>query len=521
MRLNAVGAAFVAALGLSGGSASAATITNPDWLVRPNAEDMASAYPELATALSLDGRAVVSCAVDTAGRAKSCTVVTEAPKGLGFGQAALVLTDIFRFSPKKVDGRPVPGGSVQIPIRFAMPEANPPQTPPRLPAASDGARKAAARLVDVMAQETIDSYAARTDAAITKARGAMDPATAIVVRRALVAAATAEAREWAVKGAAIYSGLMTEAELESELAFVSSPAGEAVRAQIRASTAEESDSFEYWRRLIAKPARPIYCATQLCTAEPWKAPDGIPSPEQALARQPYIETVFKATPPIPQMFDIAGWAQMNCFVEDDGALKDCLPARESPDKLGLGLAAMSLVGQYRLNREQAALDKNDMVALQVRFPVRPEPPEARPSGVHAPTQESIDLARRILAAGDFNGDMMKMRLDLERAMIMWSADAPTVSSEAIAALRKVAGSADEATLTHFAERYARHFTVPELHAILAYQGSLAAKARRRNRDQFNAQFEALNFDQGRAIGLAARQLFCAERDCRIPPPPKP
>ena len=38
-----------------------------------------------------------------------------------------------------------------------------------------------------------------------------------------------------------------------------------------------------------------------------------------------------------------------------------------------------------------------------------------------------------------------------------------------------------------------------------------------------AHFEVLNFEQGRAVGLAARQLFCSDWDCTLPAirPPKP
>lgn len=523
MGLSTFGVALIGALALGVGSAAAATITNPDWLVRPNAEDMASAYPELAVALVLDGRALVSCSVDTAGRARNCVVMSETPKGLGFGQAALELTDIFRFSPKKLDGRPIPGGSVQIPIRFVIPEATPPRIPPPLPPPPEASERTTRRLVDFLAQDLIDTYAARTDAAIERAGKAVAPTAADVVRKSLMTASKAQAHQWAQKGAAVYAALMTESELDSELEFVNSPAGQAMLARMRASTDGESDSFTYWRWLVAKHARPLFCATQVCEAAAWRAPDNLPSPEHALARQPDLETVFETAPPIPQMFGIAGWAQLNCFVEDNGALKTCIAAQESPEKLGLGVAALALADQYRLNREQAALDKDDMIALQVRFPVWPEPPETTPAGPYPITPMSIDLARRILAAGDFSGDLMKTRLDLEQAMVLWSADNAGVSSEAIAALRSVAGVADEATLNHFAERYASHFTVPQLGGILAYYGSPAAKARRRNRDQFNAHFEALNFDQGRAVGLAARQLFCAEWDCNLPAsrPPKP
>ncbi|MFV4657324.1 TonB family protein, partial [Mycobacterium tuberculosis] len=58
--------------------------------------------------------------VTASGQLTRCTVSGEAPANRHFGDAALKLSRIFRMSPKTEDGQPVEGGTVHIPIHFAV-----------------------------------------------------------------------------------------------------------------------------------------------------------------------------------------------------------------------------------------------------------------------------------------------------------------------------------------------------------------------------------------------------------------
>ena len=95
-------------------------IADPHWLRQPTADEFADAYPQRALDDGKIGAVSLSCTVTAKGDLTGCSVADETPRGWGFGAAALGLSKRFRMVPRTEDGQAVGGGTVRIPIRFAM-----------------------------------------------------------------------------------------------------------------------------------------------------------------------------------------------------------------------------------------------------------------------------------------------------------------------------------------------------------------------------------------------------------------
>jgi TonB family protein len=131
-RLALTLAAALTLVGAPGGPASAQTpappappshpddITNPDWETKPEGDALVGLYPSWAFDHAVEGRVMMQCDVQVDGAMANCVIVEEHPLGYGFGRATLQAQSYFRMHPRTINGLPVGGARVDIPMNWRL-----------------------------------------------------------------------------------------------------------------------------------------------------------------------------------------------------------------------------------------------------------------------------------------------------------------------------------------------------------------------------------------------------------------
>lgn len=488
-------------------------VTNPDWLERPSAELLAEVYPQLAHLLGLPGRAIISCLVDATGRLRHCLVVDQFPAGLGFGAATLKAADTFRMSPKTVDGQPVPGGTVRIPLRYTLPERPLSGLPETQKPTSAAVAALTPRFAAAIAVELTAQYAERALEIDTASQTEVDEATRAAGLKALIAAAAKFVPAWSLAVAEEHAAIATDAQMELLIAFRASPDGMVLsRRSDDLKKAYEEVLAEHFRQ-VGATARTAFCAKDRCriaAAEPASGV-GILSPQWL--ETPGQEARIEGRPPLAQAFNIGGWARLNCIVSKEATPTFCMTVADSPSGFGFGEAASKLSTDYRLHPDlMTAGAQGETVSLLVEFPAAPQ---ATPSLAKAPPDPSrMALARQLVATNrDIEGVAASaVRLDQEIGALMTDREDQAAASSALrGALIEEMPRLSEAT----AAAHARLFTEAQLKLALAYKTGTPIS--------FPAEFydrqDKINAHYAELIEVEARRTFCEARRCFSPTKP--
>ncbi|MET0337800.1 MAG: TonB family protein [Caulobacter sp.] len=212
-------------------AASPAVVVNPDWELKPSGDQLADAYPPIAQFFEINGRATVSCRVDAKGMLFDCSVVAASPPDLGFGQAALSLTDQFLMRPKTVNGQPVESGTVRIPINFTVPKEDHEDhdfTPPQVAKTITAQHRAVVtqfgeRLLDPLLAGELDMKLRRELPLITPG---VPPATILKAREAFMAAYDIITPKMKARALEHVAQNYPEQELADVIRFFDTPSGQ-------------------------------------------------------------------------------------------------------------------------------------------------------------------------------------------------------------------------------------------------------------------------------------------------------
>jgi hypothetical protein len=104
-------------------------VYDPLWLKTVSPSGGAKLFPAAAAKAGLRaGSAKVACTVAQDGTLKACSVVSEDPAGMGFGDAALVIASVMQMNPWSAEGSPVDGAHIVLPIKLVLPQDAPAPT---------------------------------------------------------------------------------------------------------------------------------------------------------------------------------------------------------------------------------------------------------------------------------------------------------------------------------------------------------------------------------------------------------
>ncbi len=324
MRGMLLGAGLAAALC---GAALAEVFKQPDWDRKPSGDQIARYYPDEAVDNSVSGRAAIKCQVTLDGRLINCSVVSESPAGMGFGEAALKMADKeFRMKPGTVDGKPVDGLWVQIPLSFQAPTSS-------------------ARFV--ITEAVWDEAPTFEDMAAAWPAEVGDLAVGTAVLRCQVAPRT--------------EGRLRNCTIAGQTPK-GSPFGSAARTlagKFRLKLTAEEEK-KYASADIAVSFRFYNPSTPAGQGKKVEKPDWIvridPKKIVALYPQAAIDAGVKE-----------GVGVADCLVMPDGKLTDCSVSRENPAGLGFGPAALLVAGVMQM--DPWTPDGRPVAGGRIRLPV--------------------------------------------------------------------------------------------------------------------------------------------------------
>ncbi len=305
----------------------------PEWAAKPGAEVMTGYYPKEAMDKTVSGRVIVGCKTNLDSSLSDCEVLEEAPIGMGFGEATRRMVEAeFRISPAIVNGKPEGGGSVRVPIRWVTPMT--------------GSRAVIFKAIWAEAPTFSD-----VEAAWPAAAGDLSEGVGVIRCRVQP------------DGRLSNCGIAGQTPWGSPFGGAARTLAEKFRVRL---TPEEAKEFTVADLTFS--VRFFNPATAPGKARRIVGPEWIRkiNPEKIVALYPAAAADKGVT---------SGVGVADCFVAPDGSLTDCKVAREGPEGLGFGAAAVAVAGITQMNpwSPEGRPSHGVRIKLPINFSLAPEP----------------------------------------------------------------------------------------------------------------------------------------------------
>lgn len=285
----------------------------PDWRRKPSAKDLMAVWPAEAYAMGLEGGAMLDCLVSQIGSVTDCVVVSEWPKGAGFGAAALAMTPQFTMWPAEKDGKAIVT-DVAIPINFRWPDGQP---------GTRGERPLGVRALVPATQAWAEAPTPED----------------------VMSAYPSKARAEKVTGfAAVSCDFTQDRRLRACTVAREEPRGYGFGAAAKElSRRFRLDQPTIGGKPITEGQVQLRIAFDAETLDAQKPKFGKP----ALAAAPDLESVVAAQA-ANGATGVAGRVALDCRIAQGGVLEDCRVVSEDPAGSGLGRTALDLKTHFRL-----------------------------------------------------------------------------------------------------------------------------------------------------------------------------
>ena len=311
------------------------TIARPDWVRQPTMDELWNYVP---AGLTMKGaRVILHCTVTTHGLMADCTATTDAATNENVRKAVLEMSKLFVMRPMTVDGQPVAGGAINIPVAF-----------------EGGGRDDDNDLIRLI--DDAPWLSAPTAAQMTAAypKSALDIASGHAVLRCRIKA-------------------------DGRLSFCDAVSGEdrGFAAAAKSLTPYFQVNVDPQLQALNREGR-----VRLDLSFDFRNPNQ-PSPALGIQSPVWLKHFTAAT--VAEVYPAAaakagvrqGIGTVDCTVAPDGTLMACVVASEDPAGLGFGDAAIKLTTRLQMNpwtKQGAPVD-----GARVELPIRLTAPQAAPA----------------------------------------------------------------------------------------------------------------------------------------------